>query len=220
VLFRVKQIARRMVVPPFSTSALRDALPKLKTMTIEPEETRHVPRFLSECGVRFVIVQALPGAKIDGVCFWIKNGTAPVIGMSLRFDRVDNFWFVLRHEIEHVLRGDGKSAAMIDADLEDTDSSALPPEEVAANGAALDFCVPKHEMDEWIARKAPYFSEKDLIGFARRIRVHPGLVAGQLRKRTGNYKLFTRYLAKVQFAVAPSAVVDGWGQIAPAIDME
>ncbi len=133
-----------------------------------------MPRLLSECGVRFVIVQALPGAKIDGVCFWIKNGTAPVIGMSLRFDRIDNFWFVLRHEIEHVLRGDGKAAAVIDADLEDASSGELPPEEIVANQAALDFCVPKHEMDEWIARKAPYFSEKDLIGFARRIRVHQG----------------------------------------------
>jgi HTH-type transcriptional regulator/antitoxin HigA len=121
----------------------------------------------------------------------------------------------LRHEIEHVLRGDGKISAVIDADLEDAPSATLPPEEVAANEAALDFCVPKDEMDSWIARKAPYFSERDLIGFARRIGVHPGIVAGQLRKRTGNYKLFTRHLAKVQFAVEPSAVVDGWGQIAP-----
>lgn len=214
-LFRVKHIARRMAVPPFSGSALRNALPKLKAMTIEPEEARHVPRLLSECGVRFVIVQALPGAKIDGVCFWIKDGTAPVIAMSLRFDRIDNFWFVLRHEIEHVLRGDGKAVAMIDAVAEDAPAGDLPPEEIIANQAALDFCVPKAEMDSWVARKAPYFSEKDLIGFAKRVGVHPGLVAGQLRKRTGNFKLFLRHLAKVQFAVTPAAVVDGWGQIAP-----
>jgi len=213
-MFRVKHIARETVVPPFSKKALRGALPKLKAMTVEPEEARHVPRLLSECGIRFVIVESLPGGKIDGVCFWLKNNTAPVIGMSLRFDRIDNFWFVLRHELEHVLRGDGKKSAIIDADL-DAAGDHLPPEEIAANEASLDFCVPKAEMDSWIARKTPYFSERDLVGFARRLGVHPGLVAGQLRMRTGNFKLFSRYLAKVRFAVVQSAIVDGWGQIAP-----
>jgi HTH-type transcriptional regulator/antitoxin HigA len=169
-----------------------------------------------------LIVQALPGAKIDGVCFWLNNGTSPVIGMSIRFDRIDNFWFVLRHEIEHVLRGDGRATEMIDSGL-DMDTGVtidLPPEEIAANNASLDFCVPKIEMDSWIARKAPFFSEKDLIGFARRIGVHPGLVAGQLRKRIDNYTLFRRYLVKVQHAVAPSSTVDGWGQVAPVSEQE
>jgi len=213
-LFRVRAIAREMVVGPYSAEALRAALPKLRELMIEPEEARNVPRILEECGVRFVVVQALPGAKIDGVCFWVGN--SPVIGMSIRFDRIDNFWFVLRHEIEHVLRGDGRVAAMIDAELDpDAKVNELPPEEIAANEAALDFCVPKREMDSWIARKAPFFSERDLVGFARRIGVHPGLVAGQLRSRLGNFKLFVRYLAKIQHAVTPSARVDGWGQIAP-----
>lgn len=221
-LFRVRQIAREMVVPPYSELALRAAIPKLRALTVAPEEARHVPRILHECGIRFVIVQALPGAKIDGVCFWLSEGTSPVIGMSIRFDRIDNFWFVLRHEIEHVMRGDGRAAAMIDSDLEmDTIATAdLPPEEIAANSASLEFCVPKIEMDSWVARKAPFFSEKDLVGFARRIGVHPGLIAGQLRKRTGNYKLFTRYLVKIQHAVAPSSTVDGWGQIAPVSEQE
>ncbi|MFX8692489.1 hypothetical protein ABTM44_18400, partial [Acinetobacter baumannii] len=71
-----------------------------------PEETRNVPRLLQEAGVRFVIVEGLPGSKIDGVCFWLDD-KSPVIGMSLRFDRIDNFWFVLRHECAHVLHGHG-----------------------------------------------------------------------------------------------------------------
>lgn len=215
-LFRVKQIAREMIVRPYSANALRAALPKLRELMVEPEEARNVPRILQECGIRFIVVQALPAAKIDGVCLWL-NDESPVVAMSIRFDRIDNFWFVLRHELEHVLRGDGKVEPMIDADLPlDAGGAAeLPPEEVAANEASLDFCVPKREMDSWIARKAPFFSERDLVGFARRIGVHPGVVAGQLRKRTGNYKVFQRYLVKIQPHVAPSAMVDGWGQIAP-----
>ena len=74
---------------------------------------------LAESGVRFVIVEALPQAKIDGVCFWLDK-QAPVIGLSMRYNRIDNFWFVLRHEIEHVLKGHGRDApeGMIDAELE------------------------------------------------------------------------------------------------------
>ncbi|KAI1694314.1 hypothetical protein Ddc_22202 [Ditylenchus destructor] len=53
-------------------------------------------------------VEALSGSKIDGACFWL-DAHKPVIGMTLRFDRIDNFWFVLRHEIEHVLREDGRT---------------------------------------------------------------------------------------------------------------
>ena len=216
-LFRVRHLAREMVLPRYSEAALRGMLSKLRDLLIEPEETRHVPRMLHDCGVRFVLVQALPSAKIDGACFWL-GPAAPVIGLSMRFDRIDNFWFVLRHEIEHVLRGDGRSAAKIDSELElesPTGDADLPPEEVAANEAARDFCVPTSELDSWMARKAPFFSERDLIGFSKRLGVHPGIVAGQLRRRTSNYKLFSRYLTKVQSIVAGSATVDGWGQIAP-----
>ena len=85
----------------------------------DPEEVRHVPRFLSECGIRYVIVETLPKANIDGVCFWLDD--FPVVGMSVRQDRIDNFWFVLRHELEHALNRDGRgdlSAEKVDVDLE------------------------------------------------------------------------------------------------------
>ncbi len=216
-LFRVRQIAREMVVPEFSPNALRGVLERLRALLTAPEEARHVPRILAEVGVRFVIVESLPSAKIDGVCMWI-SATSPVIGMSLRFDRIDNFWFVLRHEIEHVLNRDGIADAVIDVDLSAEGGSAadnLPPHESRANGAASDFCVPTAQMDSWVARKHPFYSERDLIGFAKRMQVHPGLVAGQLRNRTHNYKIFARHLDKIRFSVTPSSVVDGWGQVAP-----
>jgi len=216
-LFRVKQIAAEMVLPTYSDKKLRDALPKLHALMSAPEEARHVPRILSECGIRFVVVESLPAAKIDGVCFWLDNGKSPVVGMSLRFDRIDNFWFVLMHELEHVFNKDGKTDAMID-DLEGEKAGigdGIPEQERLANAAAAAFCVPPKEMDSWVARKHPYYSEADLLGFARRIQVHPGIVAGQLRSRTNNYKIFTKYLAKICSIVTATAVVDGFGQIAP-----
>ena len=64
-----------------------------------------------------MVVEALPGSKIDGACFWL-DPTTPVIAMSLRFDRIDNFWFVLRHELEHVLQRHGQSAPVLDIELD------------------------------------------------------------------------------------------------------
>lgn len=214
---RVTSIAENMIAPKFSAEKLRSALPKLKELMIAPEETRKVSRFLTECGIRFVLVETLSSAKIDGVCLWLDDKT-PVIGMSTRYDRIDNFWFVLRHEIEHVLQGHGKAEPMLDAELEGEragTAAAVPDEERVANVAAADFGVPQAKMDAFIARKSPLFSEPDLRGFARILRVHPGIVAGQLQNRTGRFHIFRAHLAKIRSNVMPSAMVDGWGTIAP-----
>jgi HTH-type transcriptional regulator/antitoxin HigA len=216
-LYRVKKIASEMLVTAYSPQAVISALGKLRLLTSSPEEVRKVPRILAECGIRYALVETLSLAKIDGVCFWLDD-RSPVIGMTLRHDRIDNYWFVLRHELEHVLQSHGRTVAMLDAELEGERAGTGPSvseEERVANEAAAEFCVPKKMMDAFIARKAPFFSEKDLIGFARTIKVHPGLVAGQLQHRTGRYDRFRDHLAKVRAIVAPNAIKDGWGDVAP-----
>ncbi len=215
-LFRVRQIAKEMVVEGrYTPSSGREAVRKLSHLLSAPEEARHVPRILSEAGIRYVLVESLPSAKIDGVCCWLGDA-APVIGMSLRYDRIDSFWFVLRHEVEHVLRNHGRDVAMIDVDIDKTVGlEGIPEEERQANEAASHFCVPKGEMDSFIARKQPFFSEHAILGFAGRLKLHPGLVAGQLRYRLKRWDLFSKHLAKIRFAVAPNAIIDGWGDVAP-----
>jgi HTH-type transcriptional regulator/antitoxin HigA len=86
-LFRAKQIAESVVVKKYKKDALNQALLKLKSLLIAPEETRHIPKLLSDAGVRFVLIEALPGSKIDGACLWLSN-TQPVIVMSARLDRI------------------------------------------------------------------------------------------------------------------------------------
>jgi HTH-type transcriptional regulator / antitoxin HigA len=218
-LHRVKQIASGMLVAKYSPSTVAAAIPKLKQLLYSVEEARKVPRILAECGIRFLIVEALPSSKIDGVCFWLKD-TAPVVALTTRFDRIDNFWFVLRHEIEHVARGHGQANAttMLDAELEGEragTSASVEDEERMANEAAADFCVPKKMMDAFYSRKYPLVREVDIIAFSRMIKVHPGLIAGQLRHRSGKYHLWQNHLVKVRSIVAPNAITDGWGDVAP-----
>ena len=210
-LFRVKAMASQQVLPDYSRVKLLAAIDKLKTFILSPEEVRHVPRVLAEVGVRLVLVEPMAGSKIDGACFWSEDDK-PVIGMTLRFDRIDNFWFVLRHEIEHVLREDGKASnqPVIDTDLGE-DKAELPECERLANAAGAEFCVPSAELENFIARVQPYFSEEKVLRFAQRINVHPGLVVGQLQRRLGRHDFLRKHQVKIRAMVLPSADADGWG---------
>lgn len=212
-LFRVRQIARFLETPVYSKKKLESALRKLRNFMEEPEEIRHVPKLLTEAGVRFIIVESLPNAKIDGVCFWLNSQT-PVIGMSIRYDRIDNFWFVLRHEIEHVLRKHGLKRAIIDTELLESDAP-VPEEESIANDAASDFCVPKDKLTSFIARKHPYISERDILGFASKLRIHPGIAVGQIHHKTKDYRLFRKYLIKIRTQLEIGGIIDGWGTVVP-----
>lgn len=216
-LFRVRQIASEMVTPVYSESSLKDALLQMPRLMVDPEEVRHVPRILAECGVRYVVVETLPKANIDGVCFWL-DPRSPVVGMTCRHDRIDNFWFVLRHELEHLLNKDGKkdelSSKMVDMDL-DTQSGELPEEEVLANKAAAEFCAPQEAIESFFIRKYPYMSETDTLGLARRLQRHPGIIVGQLQRKIDNYTWLTKHKVKIRQFLFGAALVDGWGNPAP-----
>lgn len=208
-LYRVRALAREMIVPRYSPAALERAITRMADLRGAPEEARHVPKLLSDAGVRFVIVEGLPGGKIDGVCTWLSDHE-PIIGMTLRFDRIDNFWFVLRHECAHVLHGHGKSGAIIDSEV-GADAQDVDQEERIANEEAADFCVPQVKMRSFYLRKKPLFSDPDVLAFAKVNQVHPGLVVGQLHNLTKQFTLFRHHLASIRKFVMSSALVDGWG---------
>lgn len=209
-LFRTKQLAEAQVVPKYSEKKLRELLAWLRTLMTAPEEARHVSKLLMGCGVRFVLVETLPSSKIDGACYWLDTNR-PVIAMSLRFDRIDNFWFVLRHEIEHVLQRHGaEGKVFIDQDLEGSHVN-LPPEEKVANLAAAEFGVAQRDLTDFCDRVAPYFSEVKVCGFAQRVGVHAGIVVGQLQRRLGRHDFLRKHQVKVRSFVLCAGDADGWG---------
>lgn len=217
-LYRVVQIAEAMKLRPYSESALSKAKSRLRALMREPEGIEQVPALLAECGLRFVVVEGLPGEKIDGVCIWLDPST-PIVAMSLRYDRIDNFWFVLWHELTHVLSRHGKnqSAWIVDVELEGdraTDSAMVSAQEREANRAAGEYCVPKTDLIPFMSKRT-FFVERDVVAFARRLRVHPGIVVGQIHNQTKKHGLFRAYQVKVRQYLMSAAMVDGWGHVAP-----
>jgi len=212
-LYRVRTIAQEMPTPPYSQERFARAIAQLKLFKTEPEEARHIAPCLSEAGVRFVIVEELPGSRIDGVCTWL-NQRSPVIGMSLRFDRIDNFWFALRHECAHVLHRHGGGKSIIDTDLAPLEQD-VDAEEALADAEAADFCVPSEKMRSFFLRKNPLFSNADVKAFAQINHTHPGLVVGQLQYMAKRFNLLREHLVPIRRHVISTAMVDGWGNSVP-----
>lgn len=214
-LHRVKKIADGMHVPKFSREKLIASLPKLRAHMQDKDDLIRVPEILADCGVRLVFVQSLPGAKIDGVCVWLDD--QPAIGMSLRWNRFDNFCFVLRHECEHVICGHGKDESFTPVDEFDNSISLTdgPDEEVVANAAAQEFLMPKKHLDSLIARKGDYISERDVIALAARLEINPAIVVGQIQRRREKYNWLKKYQVGIQDAVLGWRYKDGWDHTAP-----
>ena len=219
-LFRVKHLAKRLPVKEYDPSHFGDLVDELRNLWSTPEEARHVPRILAERGIRFLIVEALPGSKIDGVCFWFDS-TAPVIALSLRYDRLDNFWHTLMHELGHVKNLDGlsNSLASLDIDLfgSSEDADEKPPHETHANQFAVQALIPQEELDDFIIRLGPMFPKNRILGFAALMDVHPGIVLGQLQHRQEvSYARNRDLLVKVRDIITSSALTDGFGSTYPA----
>ena len=214
-LHRVMKIAETIRAPLYSEDNLRKNLPKIRAHLLDKDDLIHIPQILLTAGVRFVLVEALPASKIDGVCVWIDG--QPAIGMTTRLDRIDNFAFVLRHEIEHVLRGDGRDVSFTPVDEigTDFDSTDGPEEEVAANTAAAEFCVPKQQLSSFIARKSPFISEQDVLAFAARMEIHPAIVVGQVQHKTKKYNWLRKYQSGIRQFLFDWKFVDGWGRQCP-----
>ena len=160
-----------------------------------------------------IFVEKLTNAAIDGVCFWLDD-VSPVIGMTLKPDTIDNFWFVLRHEIEHVFEQDGKTDEVIDlleGDNASSTSKAISEQERIANAAAADFCAPAAKLDSFMVRKHPFYYEKDVLAFARMHHRHPGIIVGQMQKRMDRWNYLTNTWQKIRQCVLPAAIVDGAG---------
>lgn len=220
--FRARQLAALLpTTGAFSPHGLSVVEGRLRQLAAYPKEARKLSRVLTDAGIRFVIVEPLPGAKMDGAAFWLDD-TKPVIAVSLRYDRIDAFWFTVLHEFMHIKHGDQHS---IDADLlregRNGISVVLAEDEAErrANDEASNTLVPEAELDSFIRRLAPYYSADRIVQFAHKVRIHPGIIVGQLQHRDEvGYSALRDFLVKVRSVVVETALTDGWGQsISPGL---
>jgi HTH-type transcriptional regulator / antitoxin HigA len=167
------------------------------------EDAALVPATLARWGVRFVLLRHLPKTYLDGAAFWLAEG--PVVALTLRYDRIDAFWFTLMHELAHL--AEGRSEAYLDQ-LEDSGEDAPEPPpadacEDAANRLASRWLLAPEAFADFVTRTGPRFSRASIEAFAASQDRHPGIVLGRLqREGIVPYRNLRGLLVKVSPALA------------------
>ena len=171
---RVRQLTQSRHLPPFDQQRLLRALPELLRYSNELESLSEIPAFLNRLGIRFAIVPSLPKTYLDGAA--LLQEEEPVIALTLRYDRVDSFWFTLLHEIAHIAAGHRGRY------LDDLDAQARSDEEKTADRMAQAWLIPDEAYRAFLnAHSGEHFSEAEIRDFAADIGRHPGIVVGRLQ---------------------------------------
>lgn len=147
--------------------------------------------FLERHGIAVVIEPHLKGTQLDGAALRDADGT-PIVGLTLRYDRLDNFWFTLVHEVAHVWKHVGDDEAFLD----DLDASSEDRREAEANRLAREAFIPRVVWRRSEAYLSP--SRETIEKLARELRIHPAIVAGRLRKESSNYTAFSDLVGQQQ----------------------
>jgi HTH-type transcriptional regulator/antitoxin HigA len=212
--FRAKYLAKALRISTFNKTTCHKILPQLRELAIYPEEVRHVPKILAEYGIRFLVIEPLPSSRIDGAAIWL-DADSPVIALSLRYDRIDAFWFTLMHELSHILHSDlSVDEALFCGEGEQVPSIIKNNIERRADNEAAASLIPPDKLDSFILRISPLYSKTRINQFANRLKIHHGIIVGQLQHRGEmGYSTNREMLVKVREIIASSAVTDGWGRI-------
>lgn len=208
--FRVKQLGKAPPASNYNEDSIPALRKKLRELAAFPSETKYVAETLSDFGIRFVIVQPIPGSHIEGVTIWNADD-APVIGMSLLHDRLDSFWHTLMHEVSHVAHRDSSIDVLLTGEAAEP-TIAKNPVERRADAEACASLIPPKELESFIGRVAPLYYREKIIGFAHRIKIHPSIIIGQLQ-HLGELKpnRLKELTPKVRELITPTALTDGYG---------
>jgi HTH-type transcriptional regulator / antitoxin HigA len=161
-------------------------IPELVRLSRERDGPLRALEMLASRGIALVIESQIPGLKIDGAAFIVDG--RPVIGMTLRMDTVDNFWFTLLHELAHVTLHFSTGLAVGFYDQTDRETSVDEQEE-EANRFASNLLIPEERWRRSTARiaKSPQVVER----FANELGIHPAIVFGRIRKERDDWSLFS-----------------------------
>ncbi len=185
---RVEHLAGPQVkkLPKYNKAALEKAIPKLLKLAATEAGVSEVPGFLAKLGIGFLVLPHLPKTYLDGAILPVDGH--PVVALSLRYDRIDNFWFTLLHELAHCLRGD---YVFIEQNGEDEDG---------ADEQATSWLMPEADFNAFLRTVSTGFSLKVIESFATKLERHPGIVVGQLQKRVADfgYSKGRNHLVKVK----------------------
>ncbi len=162
----------------------QDDISNIIRLSLEPEDIVRLPDILAKhYGVILIVQPGYTSMKMDG-CVLKLPDSRPMIGITLRYNRYDNFWFTLVHELAHLcLHDDHLDTPIVD----DLDEAVTNDIEAEANAFARECFVPRRE---WRVLYENRHSESQLEKTCAGLGVHPDVVAGLIRFAAKDYKLY------------------------------
>jgi HTH-type transcriptional regulator / antitoxin HigA len=190
---RVAELARRVIAggsvekrSGLDITWLRD-LVRLSVYDDGPLRARD---FLLSRGIVLIAEPQIPGLKLDGATFLVDD--TPVIGMTLRRDTLDSFWYTLSHEVGHIILHyhNGLRSGFFD-DLEDTSLDKIEQE---ANTFASNMLISDEKWKRSPARitKSAVVVEK----LAKELDINPAIIFGRIQKERGDYAVFSNKVGR------------------------
>jgi HTH-type transcriptional regulator/antitoxin HigA len=141
--------------------------------------------YLREHGIKLIIEPHLPKSHLDGATFFADKDN-PIIGLTIRHDRPDNFWFTLMHELAHVaLHCEMNIEFFFDEELQKKDGTENDQKEIEADALAEEAILPKSKWETSAAKTTPnQFSTEDL---ANELQINIAVIAGMIRFKHQNF---------------------------------
>ena len=176
--------AEKTNLPTYELAALDgNFLRWLAGLSVLADGPRLACEALEEKGIAVVIEAHLDQTYLDGAAL-LGTDDRPIIGLTLRHNRLDNFWFTCFHEIGHVLRHlSAETPAILDVDIDRKKTAAI---ETEADRFALDTLIPSAAWHEQVRH---LHSAEQIRAAAKRLCVHPAVIAGRLRREANDYRI-------------------------------
>lgn len=194
---RVTDVAmeRTRAAPFHAGSVGPDFLNSLAKLSVDENGPRRALGALEEIGISVVLESGLPGMSVDGAAFHTPDIGA-VIALTVRHDRLDNFWFTLFHEVGHLCLHLAKPSKEIFVDSEEgSELGGIQAEaEAEADAFAKDNLIHR---DTWVRSDARRLgNEASVLALARQLGIHPAIVAGRIRFERREFHIFDRLVGR------------------------
>ena len=177
----------------FSISSINKLTRALNAILYDNSNTvSRIEQLLANYGIKFILEKKLEKMPVDGYSFWV--GENPTIVMTKRLNRIDNFAFVLFHELGHIvlhlLDFNNRVQDFIEADVNARDENKNNDCEDAANKFAKECIWGNIDHKTLFAKISnPYTASNYLTMISDRLKINIGIVVGQYQFYCSEKKL-------------------------------
>ncbi len=187
---RVMNLAQKESLPAYRKGTVTpDFLTQLAQLSYLNTGPKLAGEFLNKSGIHLIFERHLPKTHLDGAAMKMPDGS-PLVALTLRYDRLDNFWFTLFHELAHVALHLEKDRAKVFFD--DLANAGKDQCEREADALASGALIPP---GQWkAARLSSKSSSQEVRQFAEQLRISEAIPAGRIRFEADDYTLLRQQI--------------------------